>query len=111
MQTSYALQVVKYDFKKVFKLCAEVEKTFRDTCYTSLGRDASGNSVSDVNQTKITCLMGPTYEARLYCVHGAAMDFVSYFHSDQQANQLCSSLPENLSADCLETVKNYYSTF
>jgi hypothetical protein len=111
MQTSYALQTVDYDFKKVFALCDGVDTTFRDTCYTSLGRDASGNSISNVDQTRATCLMGESEEAQRYCVHGAAMDFVSYFHSDQQANQLCDTLPSNLSSDCLQTVKSYYSTF
>jgi hypothetical protein len=111
MQTSYALQTVSYNFSEVFEMCAQVDADFRDTCYTSLGRDASGNSVSDVDSTKTTCLLGPSEEARRYCVHGAAMDFVSYFHSDQQANKLCKSLPSTLSGDCLSVVKNYYATF
>ncbi len=111
MQTSYALQVENYNFPKVFELCAAADRTYRDTCYTSLGRDASGNSISNVEKTRATCLMGTTFEAQKFCVHGAAMDFVSYFHSDQQANQLCAGLPDNLSTGCRETVKNYYSTF
>jgi hypothetical protein len=111
MQTSYALQTVSYDFSKVFDMCAQVDADFKDTCYTSLGRDASGNSISNAEQTKTTCLLGPTDEAQKYCVHGAAMDFVSYFHSDQQAKVLCNSLASNLSADCLDVVKSYYSTF
>jgi hypothetical protein len=111
MQTSYALQTVGYNFSKVFELCGQVESQFRDTCYTSLGRDASGNSISDVDRTKANCLLGKSEEAQKYCVHGAAMDFVSYFHSDQQANKLCNSLPSNLSGDCLQVVKNYYASF
>jgi hypothetical protein len=111
MQTSYALQTVGYDFGQVFGMCDQVEAEFRDTCYTSLGRDASGNSISDVDRTRTTCLLGKTEEAQKYCVHGAAMDFVSYFHSDQQANQLCNSLPNNLKTDCLNVVKNYYASF
>jgi hypothetical protein len=111
MQTSYALQTVSYDFGKVFSLCSQVDADFRDTCYTSLGRDASGNSISDADRTRSTCLLGPSEEAQKYCVHGAAMDFVSYFHSDQQAKALCNSLPANLSSDCLSVVKNYYASF
>jgi hypothetical protein len=111
MQTSYALQTASYDFSKVFSMCDNTEATFRDTCYTSLGRDASGNSISNVDKTRSTCLLGTTDEARRYCVHGAAMDFVSYFHSDKQAKQLCQSLPDSLSADCLGVVKNYYASF
>jgi hypothetical protein len=111
MQTSYALQTVSYDFSKVFEMCGQVDTDFKDTCYTSLGRDASGNSVSNADTTRTTCLLGPNEESQRYCVHGAAMDFVSYFHSDSQANQLCNSLPANLSSDCLAVVKNYYATF
>lgn len=111
MQTSYALQVENYDFSKVFSLCAGVEQNFQDTCYQSLGRDASGTTISNVDETRANCLVGSSQEARQYCVRGAAEDFVSYFHSDAQAKQLCRSLPQDLSGDCLATVKSYYSTF
>jgi hypothetical protein len=111
MQTSYALQTVSYDFSKVFSLCGQVDTEFKDTCYTSLGRDASGNSISNVDTTRTTCLLGPSQEAQKYCIQGAAMDFVSYFHSDVQAKQLCDSLPASLSADCLSTVNSYYANF
>jgi hypothetical protein len=111
MQTSYALQTVSYNFSQVFNMCAQVDADFRDTCYTSLGRDASGNSISNAEQTKVSCMLGPTEESQKYCVHGAAMDFVSYFHSDQQARVFCNSLAASLSSDCLEVVKNYYATF
>jgi hypothetical protein len=111
MQTSYALQVESYDFGKVFALCGRVEQTFRNTCYQSLGRDASGQSISDVQQTKTKCLLGPTAEARQFCVRGAALDFVSYFHSDKQAHQLCNSLPASLQTDCRAIVISYYQSF
>ena len=111
MQTSYALQVENYNFAKVFTLCGQIEQKYRDTCYTSLGRDASGQSISDVTLTRQNCLFGPTLEARRFCIHGAAMDFVSYFHSDTQAKQLCDSLSSDLSGDCLNTVSSYYSSF
>jgi hypothetical protein len=39
------------------------------------------------------------------------MDFVSYFHSDIQAKQLCASLSPELAADCADTVKSYYTSF
>ena len=111
MQTSYALQVENYDFAKVFGLCSQVETTYRDTCYQSLGRDASGNSISDVDQTKAKCLLGPSDEAKSYCIRGAAYDFVSYFHSDQQAHKLCASLPAGFQTDCRQSVDTYYQSF
>jgi hypothetical protein len=111
MQTSYALQVEKYNFSKVFALCSQVEPNFRDTCYTSLGRDASGQSISDAERTRSTCLLGPSLEAQKFCINGAAKDFVSYFHADKQAKQLCNSLPADLSDYCLGVVKDYYASF
>jgi hypothetical protein len=113
MQTSYALQTVQYDFNKVFAMCSQVQpQSMQDTCYQSLGRDASGNTVSDVNRTKAICESAPSFNAERNCIHGASVDFVSYFHSDVQANQLCNSLENTeLKNDCLNTVKNYYASF
>jgi hypothetical protein len=111
MQTSYALQVENYDFSKVFALCKDTEQTYRTTCYQSLGRDASGQSISDVDKTNATCLSGSDYEAQSNCIIGASKDFVSYFHSDKQAKQLCASLPPDLQSICTSTVTSYYSTF
>jgi hypothetical protein len=111
MQTSYALQVEGYDFNKVFALCDATESAYRDTCYQSLGRDASGQSISDVDTTKDTCLLGKDYEAQSNCIDGAAKDFVSYYHDDKKALELCASLPDNLLNNCQNTVNSYYSTF
>lgn len=111
MQTSYALQMAGYDFSKVFAMCAGVEQTYQATCYQSLGRDASGQSISDPDKTRSTCLMGQTEDAQSNCIIGAAKDFVSYFHSDAQANKLCDSLDANLKQICASTVKNYYAVF
>ncbi len=111
MQTSYALQTVNYDFQKVFMLCSNVEPEYIETCYRSLGRDASGTSISDVHATKNNCLLGPTLEAQAYCIDGAVRDFISYFHSDKQAYELCNSVPEDLQLNCRAVAKSYYATF
>jgi hypothetical protein len=42
MQTSYMLKVTGNDYAKVFSLCSTVGDGYRQTCYQSLGRDASG---------------------------------------------------------------------
>jgi hypothetical protein len=111
MQTSYALQVESYDFTKVFKLCSSIEQTYVDTCYTSLGRDASGESISDVQKTKENCMLGPTLDARKYCIEGAVKDFISYFHSDGQAKILCASLTPDLKPACIKVANDYYVSF
>jgi len=114
MQTSYALEVSGYDFSKIFALCGGLTGTdaaYRVTCYQSAGRDASGQSASNVEQTVSTCLLDKSSEARTNCVIGAVKDFISYFYSDQQAQKLCDALPLELQPICKSTAKDYYATF
>lgn len=111
MQSSYALETLDYDFAKVFDVCASADSQYINTCYTSIGRDASGNSGSDPEKTKATCLLGPDEIAQSYCVDGAVRDFVSYYHSDIQARTFCEILPENLSNECNTTLLDYYESF
>lgn len=111
MQTSHALTVLKGDFKQVFTLCGSIEPSYKATCYQSLGRDASGQSVSDQTKTRETCMLGSNFEAQSNCVSGAVKDFISYHHSDTQANALCESLEPALSTICYSDAKSYYQTF
>jgi hypothetical protein len=111
MQTSYMLKVVNYDFAKVFQLCRNADSAYRNTCFVSLGRDASGQSISNAERTRAVCDMGATYEEKSNCLTGAVKDFVSYYHSDTQARQLCSMFSTELAKMCNETVTTYYATF
>jgi hypothetical protein len=103
MQTSRALDVEGQDFKKVFVLCGQVQRGYRDTCWQSLGRDASGHSVSDVAKTHATCMLGQSQEARANCIIGAVKDFIAYYHGQTQATQLCDSFNGTLAATCQST--------
>lgn len=111
MQTSYMLTKVDRDFSEVFTLCAQADSAYVQTCYQSLGRDASGQSTSDPVTTKNICLLGPNETAQEHCVIGAVKDFISYHHSDQQARELCGILPEALRDTCVYTAENYYRSF
>ncbi len=111
MQTSYMLKETGYNFATVFDLCSTVEELHQKTCYQSLGRDVSGSTLSNTYDTHDICLSGPTLEAKENCIVGAVKDFISYFHSDIKANELCESLPEEIIEKCTKTVVSYYSTF
>ncbi len=111
MQTSYMLKVSDYNFSTVFDLCSKVEGVYKATCYQSLGRDASGNSSSNKDQTQATCYLGRDFDQRSNCIIGAVKDFVSYYHDNTEANNLCNSLTPDLSTMCLDTVASYYQTF
>ncbi|HTE58275.1 MAG TPA: hypothetical protein VK694_06030 [Verrucomicrobiae bacterium] len=112
MQTSYALQQTSYDFGRVAKLCQDLPDTdFVSTCYQSLGRDASGSTVSDIPKTKENCEKALDGVGLEPCVLGAVRDFISFHHSDTQAKELCNAFDQALAARCLEEVKTYYATF
>jgi hypothetical protein len=111
MQTSHALRQANNDFGMVFKLCDGVEVDFRSTCYQSLGRDASGSTISDADQTASICMKGSSTQARQGCVVGAVKDFISYFHNDSQGLQFCERLPVAERSTCKQTAQEYYRTF
>ena len=111
MQTSYMLKVKGGNFAEVFRLCGTVGEEYINTCYQSLGRDASGQSISDPVRTKASCMLGPDERAQSNCVIGAVKDFISYHHSDVQANAFCESLAPNLKQTCLDTGAAYYKSF
>jgi hypothetical protein len=111
MQTSHALRVVNQDFGRVFELCATVADPFNVTCYQSLGRDASGGTSSDIEQTKARCNLGTSETARKNCFVGAVKDFISYFNDDDQGLALCASLTEvSVREHCTSTATNYYNS-
>ena len=112
MQTSHILVVVKYDFSRVFAACRSAESAYRSTCFQSLGRDASGQSVSDLAKTTATCALGQSVGEVNDCYIGAAKDFVSYYHSDVQAKRLCASAANaSVKDSCLSNVSQYYTSF
>ncbi len=102
MQTSQALKVLNYDYAKVFELCSTIG-SYAPTCFQSLGRDASGNSISDLRQTHDTCLIGKTEEGRANCITGAVKDFISYYNDNVKATQLCESFEPKLRDHCNDT--------
>lgn len=111
MHTSYVLTKENGDFNKVFLFCASVELNYKDICYQSLGRDASGQSTSNAVKTKAICLMSQNKNAQKNCIIGAVKDFISYYHSDTEVLELCDLLSENLKNVCLQTSESYFASF
>lgn len=109
MQTSYMLKVSGMDFARVFDLCATVEPDFVHVCYQSLGRDASGQSLSNAEKTKAICDLGNDGAQKSNCIIGAVKDFISYHHSDTEAKRFCglyTAEPE-LQSVCFSTTESY----
>lgn len=110
MQTSYALTENDYNFKDTFALCATVEPEFRDTCAQSIGRDASGSTVSNVQRTVTNCSFAQDDNQYTNCITGAVKDFISYFHGDSEAKLLCAALPTRFRVHCDDTRTSYLKT-
>ena len=110
MQTSYALSKNGYDFKQTFALCGTVDEQFRDICAQSIGRDASGNSVSNVGRTVAKCSLALDDGQETNCIIGAVKDFISYFHGGTEAQSLCFAFPERFQKNCLATRESYMKT-
>lgn len=110
MQTSYMLKITNGDFKRVFEFCSTAEEGFRTQCYQSLGRDASGRSISNAEITKATCELGSNFEQKSNCIIGAVKDFISYYHSDVEAKKFCNLLSTQLTEICLNVTASYYLT-
>lgn len=108
MQTSYILKVVNGDFARTFQECTRSDENFKAICYQSIGRDASGRSVSNVGETRQSCLLGVDFDQQSNCVIGAVKDFISYHHGDTEALEFCASLPTpELQEVCTSTAKSY----
>lgn len=111
MQTSYVLKENGGDFIGAFALCKRADTDFVDTCYQSLGRDASSRNNYKVEGTRDTCLLGEAGKPQENCIVGAVKDIVSYFHSDKEANRFCSLFSPDLENLCSTTLKSYYRSF
>jgi len=110
-QTSYALQVTNYDFKKVFGMCATVGEPLRDTCNQSMGRDAANQAYHEKVRTRDLCALAPNQNDNLNCITGAVKEIISYYHSDVEAKEFCNVLTEDSKRTCLDTTASYYSLF
>ncbi|MEZ5101314.1 MAG: hypothetical protein R3C15_16245 [Thermoleophilia bacterium] len=103
MQTSYALRLVDYDYKRGFELCDELpspsDSDFVPICYRSMGRDISGNFNQDTNKIIEYCSLGAA-DLQGMCIAGAVKNDVFNDHGVERANELCAAVPDRLRADC-----------
>lgn len=107
MITSYALTKNGHDFANLFTLCTRAEQEYQDICVQSIGRDASGQSVSQVEQTHAWCELAPNDRDKRNCIIGAVKDFISFYHGNTEVKKLCDMYPEDLAVTCRQTMVSY----
>jgi len=113
IQTAHMLKATGQNFAKTFELCGSVAQPYDATCYQSLGRDASGNSVSNLDSTTTTCNLGSTRRARENCYIGAVKDFVWHNNNLEKGLELCNRITTEptVKATCEQTAIDYFATF
>lgn len=111
MQTSHALRVVDFDYHQVFELCQRPEVApHQATCLQSLGRDISGATHGQPEQTVDLCLLGGSDYTAEQCLIGAAKDYAYHFNGDTEALELCATVPDAaLSQTCRDTVASFWA--
>jgi hypothetical protein len=88
MQTSYVLQVKRWNLPVAFRICDRVEARYVGTCYRSMGRDISGAALLDPGKVVSQCALGAAAH-RGECIAGAAANAVYDRHARTMADALC----------------------
>lgn len=99
MVTSNILAKNGYDYPGAFRACDNVESEFVGTCYQSMGRDISGNSLLDPAKIVPLCREGAEAN-RKDCFVGAALNAVYNDRGTTNADKLCAVVPQEYKGDC-----------
>jgi hypothetical protein len=103
MQTSAILTFTNHNFARAFAICDTAPAQFVPTCYQSLGRDASGFTLRNINETTALCQLGKS-EYRHYCLAGAVKDFMLTAADAQPGFAFCRALSAEHKKECYVAV-------
>jgi hypothetical protein len=106
-QISYALAMLNGNFPRVFNECTKFVYPYNKYCYDSIGSAAVAISKEDLNSTLRICTLGGTTDQIKYCVGGAAKDLIIFYHSREQADELCLTAPPEFRDYCRAVTDRY----
>ena len=89
--TSYILPKVGGDWKKVAAWCRKGDAAYVDTCFQSMGRDASGSSRQEPDGILRIC-RDARPDGEHECLFGAARDILNNDATDPRGRELCQSV-------------------
>jgi hypothetical protein len=104
MVTSRMNELNGYNWKDTARQCREdAEPKWRDTCFQSYGRDASGTSHRQIKPVATKCdIAGPTYEDE--CIWGAVRDMVSEDARPDRAAKFCGLVDTKYLEKCFDGI-------
>ncbi len=98
--TSRVLRVIGLDWQGTAEICAGVEPRFVKTCFRSLGRDISGQTLREPDEIVELCAVTREYGGEADCISAAAMDIASNFTRGTEAAELCEAAPADTRGEC-----------
>lgn len=104
MVTSLILNLNGRDIDKAFAACDGAEAAYVPSCYQSLGRDISGQTITEVRPMLELCQRG-SREHLGDCLIGAATSTANEHQDVVRANQLCDAAPEDVRPHCANAVE------
>jgi hypothetical protein len=102
MVTSRILEANGYNWRQTVATCHKSDRGWVETCFQSLGRDASGNSRQNVPRILGLCSLAGDMAGE--CIYGAARDITSNDASPRRAKTLCETSAARFRAYCFEGV-------
>ena len=102
MSTSRILPAVNYNWRKAAAWCRRSERGWVATCFQSLGRDASGQSVQSPPKIVSICRVAGDMERE--CIYGAARDLTSNDANGRRAARMCQLAPASTRPDCFNGI-------
>jgi cytochrome c553 len=102
MVTSRILDVVGGDWQQTVDWCRKVEEGWVQTCFQSLGRDASGRTLQDPQKIiRICSLAGDMTDQ---CLYGAARDITSMDAGARRSAGFCAATMARYRAACFTAI-------
>ena len=109
MVTSRVNQLNGFNWRKTAATCRSVEKDWIETCFESLGRDASGFTRENPPQIAGICSAAKPYIVS--CLYGAVRDLASFDPRGERAARLCSLVGSRFKAQCYNGIGTIVGTY
>jgi hypothetical protein len=102
MVTSRILTLDGYNWQKTAAWCRRSERGWVATCFQSYGRDASGSSEYNAQETLRLCSMAGSGQAE--CIYGASRDYGNNYAGGKQAARFCNLAPSRYRGRCFNGI-------
>lgn len=111
MVTSRILRVIGLDWEETAKICSLVERDFVSTCFTSFGRDVSGQTSRNPEDIVELCAVTRPHGGEADCVESAAKDMTANYTSGKPAAALCELAAARLQDGCFYAIGSIAGRF